>query len=283
MDISVYTKNYFRGNMKLLLTLNYQDRRENRRSHPKEKLLNELHAQIENSLNMGWTTNDIILATNFEHEFMGVCATVLPLNDFCLTGSKSFAIHELMKRNLVSETIWVHDLDLWQSVPLEGEPDFLEAGISTYVSPTKYNGGSLFYRPSAQDLVAEVVKEISANKEVREEPTINRVFKRDEFKDRVTVMNYRYNVGCSGFVERFQGSEQPVVGVHFHPTNRIGYDTMCRDRNRLGKIPVTNRLHQLFLKYFGETIKQYTYPDDIKINRGYGGDWTVPEHLSLDR
>lgn len=259
--------------MKLLLTVNFQ----NKRKYPFERLENELKAQIENSLNMGWKTKDIILVTNFDYEFMGVYSTQLPMKDFCLTGSKTFAVHELFKRNLVNETLWSHDLDLWQAVPLTEEPDILDAGISTY-SSSKFNGGSVFYKPSAKDIVEETVNVIVNGKEQKEEPTINTVFKSDKFKDRVTVMNTRFNVGCSGFVERYNRSVKPVVGVHFHPTNRIAYDTMCRDRNLLGEVPVTQNLHNLFLKYFGDSIKRFTYHEE---ERGYTGDWNIPECISL--
>ena len=90
---------------------------------------------------------------------------------------------------------------------------------------------------------------------------------------RVTVINNTYNVGCSGFKERYASSNKPIRVCHFHPTNRIAWDTFARDRNRLGEIVLPDSLVRLFLNYFGDKIQKFKY----KGERGYDGDWRKPK------
>ena len=268
--------------MKSLLVANLQTKSK----YGLERFDIELKAQIENSLQVGWKSEDIILATNFDYEFMGVKSIKLPQldqNKFCLTGSKMFAIATLLKET--TETIWAHDLDCWQNAPFEC-PEFKDVGICTY-STSKLNGGSIFWKPSALDIAETILKHIIKHKAKREEPTLNKFLKNKKFKERVTILNNTFNVGCSGFKERFRRSKEhglanscyyPLV-THQHPTNRISWDTMCRDRNRIGEIAVNKRLYELFLKYFGVRIKLFTYPPN---ERGFEGDYQPPFPLRED-
>jgi SAM-dependent methyltransferase len=197
-----------------------------RKPYTFKNLETEIKAQIDNALAVGWKIEDIMLVTNFGYEYKGVKATIVQLNDFCMTGSKTFAILELMKQGLVNGPVWLHDLDVWQNEWFD-LPEFKDVGICTYSTP-KFNGGSVFYRPSAQDMIQKVVDEIIRKEEQQEEPTINRIYKSDEYVDRVTVCDQTYNLGCY-------------------------------DRNMLGddKIPVNERLRKLLFSYFPEKLKAY--------------------------
>jgi len=260
--------------MKNVMVVNHQSKSK----HGLEEFQTELKAQIENSLRVGWKPEDIIVIANFDFEFMGIKTTQFDLNKHCLTGSKMFAVSLIFKNNLAQEPIWAHDLDCWQTVWFDC-PEFKDVGISTY-SSSKYNGGSVFWKPSALDIIEEVLSEIRDDKLQREEPTLNKILKDNEYKDRVTALNNTMNVGCSGFVERFNRAKEyglknntyyPLV-CHMHPGNRIAYDTHCRDRNRINEIAVPKKLHDIFIKYFEDKIKRYTYQGE----RGYDGDWNPP-------
>ena len=93
------------------------------------------------------------------------------------------------------------------------------------------------------------VKNILENEENKEEPTLNSLFK-NEYKDRVKIINNTYNVGCSGFVERYMRSTKPIKVAHFHPYNRIAWETHRLDRNGLGVKTVSLRLEKILRKYF---------------------------------
>jgi hypothetical protein len=207
-----------------------------------------INAQIENSLELGWNASDIILISNFDYNFMGVKSTKTNLNKKCLTGSKMFGLKFLLDLNLVNDVIWAHDLDAWQNVPFLC-PDFKEVGISCY-STGKYNGGSIFWRTSAIDIVNEIINRINKKEENKEEPTLNKVLKSKEYENRVTALNHTYNVGCSAYVVRWTRSIKPLRVCHFHPYNNTAWETHCLDRNGLDEKGITDRLEKLIRKYY---------------------------------
>ena len=207
-----------------------------------------LKVQINNSLELGWDANDIILLTNFDYKFMGIEAITKNMNEYCLTGSKMFGMKYLFDNDLVDDVIWAHDLDAWQNAHFDC-PDFKDVGASQYSRP-KFNGGSIFWKKSSKDIVYRIIDEIVKNKENKEEPTLNKIFKSKEYKNRVTVLNNTFNVGCSGYVERWYRSDKPVRVCHFHPTNKIAWETHRLDRNGIGFQGISDRLESLLRRYY---------------------------------
>jgi len=228
--------------MKNFLTANLTKGR-----YEKDSITLLLKAQIENSLSLGWEPEDIILLTNFKFDFMGVKSLKTNLNNICFTGSKMFGMKYLFNKQ-INDVIWAHDLDAWQNVPFCC-PEFKDVGIACY-SNTKYNGGSIFWRQTAQDIVYKIVSEIETNNENKEEPTLNRVLKSKKYKKRVTNINNTFNVGCSGYVKRWDRSIKPIRVCHFHPYNRIAWETHALDRNGLDVKGISDRLEKLLRKYY---------------------------------
>jgi hypothetical protein len=213
----------------------------------KEELEKLLRAQIENAIEVGWEAYEIVAVTNFPFSFMNVDATQFEMPDFCLTGSKMFAVQKLFVENYFPGSIfWMHDLDCWQNVWFD-VPDFKDVGVTHYSRP-KINGGSVFWRASAQDLIDEIVNALVLDRSAKEEPTLQKVLK--DKTARVTVLNSTFNVGCSGFVPRYNSASKPVRVCHFHPTNRLAWETHTLDRNRTGNVSVGVRLNRLIRKYW---------------------------------
>jgi hypothetical protein len=205
-----------------------------------------LKAQVENSIQVGWKAEDMIVVTNFDYEFMGVKAYNTILNKTCLTGSKMFGLQWAFDNGLIPDVVWASDLDAWQSVSFK-EPKFKDVGITTY-STTKFNGGSVFWRKSAKDIIDHVVTVIAAG-ENKEEPTLNKLLKSD-YKDRTTVVDTSFNVGCSGFIPRLYRAVKPIRVCHLNPLNRIAWETHRLDRNGMGLVSVSSRLELLLRKYY---------------------------------
>jgi len=207
-----------------------------------------IKAQIENSLELGWDSKDIILLANFDYEFMGVKSLKVELNKQCLTGSKMFGIKYLFDNDMINDAIWAHDLDSWQNIKFDC-PKIKDVGITCY-SNSKFNGGSIFWGQKSRDIVNKIIKVIVENKEDKEEPTLNKVLKSKEYKDRVEIINRTYNVGCSGYVVRWNDSIKPLRVCHFHPYNFIAWETHALDRNGLDTKGITNRLETLLRRYY---------------------------------
>jgi len=207
-----------------------------------------LNAQIENSLTLGWKPNNIILLANFDYAFMGIKSIKIPLTHNCLTGSKIFGMKWLFDNKMVDDIIWSHDLDAWQNEVFDC-PDFKDAGIACY-SNYKYNGGSIFWRRPSRDIIEEIIKTIIKDKKTIEENSLNKVVKSKKYKHRVTALNNTFNVGCSGFIIRWERSIKPVRVCHFHPYNKIAWESYALDKNGLGETCISGRLEKILRKHY---------------------------------
>jgi len=232
-----------------MLNFMVANRNDKNKRYRKENIETLLKAQIENSLELGWEPGKVWVLANFDFEFMGVrTMKVDKLNDFCFTGSKMFGLEMLSRVSKWEEPLWAHDLDAWQNAYF-GEPEFKDVGVANY-SNRKMNGGSLFWRPSAGDIIEEVVNSLRSYRYEKEEPTLNRILREKRYRGRITVLDNTYNVGCSGFVVRLGRSEKPIKVCHFHPYNRLAWETHCLDRNQINEVAVTVRLERLLRKYY---------------------------------
>lgn len=238
------------------------NKQENSNRYKKENIEILLKAQIENSLELGWNKEDIIILSNFDFQFMGVQSINISehMNNSCLTGSKMFGLRWFFNNNKIEDIIWVHDLDAWQNAKfddyffdLKGNrmKDIKDVACATY-SNWKYNGGSLFWRHRGQDIVEAITQKIVENDENKEEPTLNKIFKSNEYKERISILNYTYNVGCSGFIPRFDRSIKPIKVCHFHPYNGTAWEIHALGRDDRNKIAISIRLERLLRKYYKE-------------------------------
>lgn len=210
-----------------------------------------LKAQIENSINLGWDKKEIIIITNFRFEFMGVKTHKINLNKHCLTGSKMWALDYIFANDYYidheHEIWWAHDLDAWQNITFV-PPKFKDVGITTY-STKKFNGGSTFWKAAARDIIHDIIMELKLGKE-KEEPTLNKLLREEKYKERVTVIDNTYNVGCSGFVPRIIRAHKPICISHINPLNRIAWETHRLDRNGLGLVSISGSLESVLRKYY---------------------------------
>jgi hypothetical protein len=246
--------------MKNVIVANFREgKTKSVKQYKKDQLLKELRVQIDNHLELGWNPKDLWVITNFPFVHNNIGAIQLPLNSNCLTGSKVFAMRSLFRHKMINDNIWIHDLDAWQNVKFDF-PKIKHAGLAEYSRP-KFNGGSMFYTPEAEDIIEAICKYLEDHGEAREEPTLDKLL-RGEYADRTTIVNPGFNVGCSGFVKRWENSIKPIPVVHFHPTNRIAWDTHYRGRNGPKYRSLSDRLYNLFIKNYGNVISKFAYEDD---------------------
>jgi len=207
-----------------------------------------LDAQILNSLDVGWLPEDIILTTNFDYDLYGVKARRIEFNPLCPTASKMYGVRHALKE---CDSLWAHDLDAWQNIWFD-LPDMEDVAGATYDN-RKYNGGSIFWKKSAIDLVDEIIDMLESEEATYEENVLNRVFKNKKNKDRVTKLNFTYNVGCSNYRQRWGDSDKidgQIKVAHFHPYNRIAWETHALDRCHLGVKGISDRLEALLRAHY---------------------------------
>jgi len=208
-----------------------------------------IHGQIDNSLRLGWKEEDIIFATNFPYSYRGINSIVFDLDcDFCMTGSKVFAMVKLFEAGLITENAWLHDLDLWQTCNFDFPEDIAEVGMTRYIG--RWQGGSVFLRPNSKDVFSRITERIRQEKSRKEEPVIKLVFNESKFKDRVTRLDNSYNIGATGFEKRYVNSQRPTKAIHMHPHRSTDYNRNIAGMNRLGVKTVDTNLLNIFSKYF---------------------------------
>lgn len=219
------------------------------RRYRKENILPIINCQIDSLLTLGWDKKNILLLTNFEHNFMDVRAIKINFNKQCLTGSKLWAAQYIFKNGLCEEMLWAGDLDLWMSVYFD-EPEILDVGLSTYSNAKKLNGGNIFWNPKSIDIIDNIIKTIEQRNNQKEEPAINEILKSDEYKKRVTILNTTWNCGCSGFYPRFLRANKPIKCVHLNINNRLAWETHTLSRDGMGVRSVSKQLEHILRKYF---------------------------------
>src|SRR5512147_539180 len=78
--------------------------------------------QIDNSLELGWNRENILLATNFDWGHNGVNSLVVSDSAICphsITAGKINVILELFDKGIIDGNLfWFHDLDAFQLEPI---------------------------------------------------------------------------------------------------------------------------------------------------------------------
>jgi len=190
-----------------------------------EELFKYFRAQIDNSLLLGWDARDIIICTNLDFEYKGV--TIIKLEHECRFNkyfNKQFGIWELLDRKLIDEPFWFHDFDDWPLQKFEF-PEFAgDIGMCKYINGEQWNTGSIFVKPSSIDIWALIVEFMKENKNhpavdnKGDENIVNTVYHLyAEIQSRFSLLDNRYNVGCTQFNQRYNSATKPINVAAFKP------------------------------------------------------------------
>jgi len=219
-----------------------------------EDLFRYFRAQIDNSLRLGWSPEDIILGTNFEFEYNGVKSHLL--TNVCeWSGFNNFwyGALELVQKGIVTDKFWLHDHDSWQVAPMEF-PDFTEevAGIE-YVGTKEWNCGSIYFNKNGtilQDIVTTL--ELNRHANVSSDEVIISYLRMHPYtKDRMGSINQRWNVGLTHSDLRLQKAIKPIIVLSFKPDQKNIYDTL--QQKGLYDLISTDFLH-ILNKHFQNAI-----------------------------
>lgn len=146
----------------------------------KPEIETQFKIQIENLLELGWKKEDIIIATNFDWEYMGIKSFVVDDDLYFKPDPRSIkciAVARLFERNQIFEDntlYWMHDVDHFQQLPVTEEEIVKEMGdcdfaLCDYGRRIKYNCGSIFFRKSAGDIFIKMRDMVMEQRELHPE------------------------------------------------------------------------------------------------------------------
>jgi len=221
--------------------------------------------QIDNSLDLGWKKEDILLFTDFEYEYNGVRSIVVPDDLYCAFDKKSnkmLVITHLLLNGIVDEDqlYWYHDFDAYENSKIEeselGLGD-VGLGLTTYGYKPDWNCGCFFFRRSAEDIFALIVQTMF-NRRPRpraDEKALQRLTD-DSWIDenRYRKLNTTYNITMRDVAYSYSRASKPLKVLHFHPyTEDDDYklpdkllNTFMYGRNRMGIPLMSERLIKIF-------------------------------------
>lgn len=219
--------------------------------------------QIDNSFELGWKKEDIILITNFDYEYHGVKAIVINGDTYYPLfpeATKVLTIAYLLQQGMVEKehVYWLHDFDAYQmEIINESELDLgtKDIALTDYGWTDQLNTGSIFLRESSKDIFQLTKALIYEHVNLGDEEALTLVSKnnKNHFNSRCKRLNITYNINTQDIPSNYKKSDKPLKVVHFHPTDRREIvDAFISGRNEMGFPLMTKRLINLF-KHHGIT------------------------------
>lgn len=220
--------------------------------------------QIDNSLELGWKEEDILLITNFEYEYNGVKAIVID-KGFCSFKkecTKIPTIVHLFDKNFFKDDLyWCHDLDAYQLELITEDELGLEkfdAGLCDYGRKSTWQLGSIFFKKSAEDIFRENAKrfnpDLYVNGKLVYDESIMVDMTNENFNNintRIKRMNGTYDFGMRRIKLCYEKAIKPLKVLHFHPQSKL-LNTLgitMYGKNELGFPLLNKRIIKLFQKY----------------------------------
>ncbi len=222
--------------------------------------------QIDNSLDLGWKKENLIIATDFPYEYKGVKSILLPEGlyyDFDLRAGKIPPIIYLLGKKILNENelYWCHDLDAFELNRInESELGLtnLELGLTHYIYKPEWQCGSFFFRSSAKDIFKLIDKTTRLRPHLsrNNEKTLTKLINDNAINSvRYKKMNVTYNIMKKYLGTIYSKAEKPLKVIHFSPWDKdvtmpdTTLNMFMYGKNSL-KIPLMNkRIIKIFNKY----------------------------------
>ena len=221
--------------------------------------------QIDNSLDLGWKREDIILATNFDYEYKGVKSILIEDENYCdisngygyRASSHIFILENLFRLGVIKkgELYFYHDFDAYQDEKIDiTELDLGSAdiAIADYGWSSKWNLGVIFFKESASDIFSLLKNTILENN-MGDERSFRMLTEGNLVReDRYKRLNIRYNFGMREIEKNYRIADKPLKVIHFHPCykdSRMPDTTMnlfFHGKNAIGKPLMSERLKKIF-------------------------------------
>ena len=174
--------------------------------------------QIDNSLELGWKVEDIVLAMNFPYEYRNVKAVVLEGDFNAFDGNRSSkipAINKMFEMGLINDLMWFHDHDAFQLEPFDAPDIGTEvAAFTDHGYSGLWNAGSFFFNSKASKLFKEIYK-VMLEKNLTEQYALTDMWSQGL---KSMMLNNAYNVGIYRHDKILPKLNSPMLVAHFHPS-----------------------------------------------------------------
>lgn len=219
--------------------------------------------QIDNSLDLGWKKEDILLATDFPFEYNGVRSLDVPNDiyyEFDKNANKSAVIIYLLTEGIIKqqEIYWCHDFDAYELNKIDeaelGLSDF-DMGLVHYLYKPEWSFSNIFFKESAKDILELLDNTIRVRpwKSRNNEKTLTWLIRKGKIGiNRYKKMDVTYNITKRCLETVYNQAQKPIKVLHFHPWDK---DAMMNDtalnifmygKNRIKKPLMNERLIDIF-------------------------------------
>ena len=180
--------------------------------------------QIDNSLSLGWSKDDILLAANFEYEYNGVKSLVIGDENYCpfhWPATKVYVLVTLFQMGAIQDgTYWYHDFDCFQLVPFGQGPDLgtADMGLTNYGRMPRLCSASIFFKETAADILWRLKQEVDQSRKGEEEGMARMLHRDEKLQERVRLLNITWAFHRFNLRSCWRIADQPVKAAHFHLT-----------------------------------------------------------------
>lgn len=190
-----------------------------------------LKIQIDNSLELGWKPEDIMVVMNFPWEYNGVKAIEVGDENYCdfaPTASKINVICTLFDMGLIGDELyWFHDNDAFQvgelDIDVNDEIALTDYGIArghTDISK-RWSTGVLFFRRGARDTFKLIQHGVNNSYRKNEEIALLAMTRCNyaHINDKIRKIDITYNFASRArkLPEQYEVALKPLRVIHFHP------------------------------------------------------------------
>lgn len=187
--------------------------------------------QIDNSLDLGWKKEDILLITDFPFNYNGVKSQIVPNGlyyDFDKMANKSKVLAYLLHQKTIKPNVlyWCHDFDAYENFKIEKEELGLsnfDIGLVHYFYKPEWSFTSVFLKDSAIDIINLLDQTIS-NKPYssrNNEKTLTKLIKNNKIQaSRYKMLNVTYNITKRFLPIVYKEAIKPLKVLHFRPSNK---------------------------------------------------------------
>ena len=187
--------------------------------------------QIDNSLDLGWDKEDLLIVTDFPFAYNGIKSLVVPEGlyyKFDVRANKTKVINYLFNQNIIElQTLyWCHDFDAYENFRLNENElglDNYDLGLTHYFYKPEWQFGSLFFKSSAQDVFELMNKTIEEkpHSSRNEEKTLTTLIRKNSIDaSRYKSLNVTYNIMKLYLQTIYAEAEKPLKVLHFRPSDK---------------------------------------------------------------